>query len=302
MDIFTINMDHFSDQEIQQLYIKMEPKIHSLHKEQDHKKQVCEILLNNKNLVCKAVLPTFQLTKHSAIIYRILSKTLADFIINHLQMKYILNIIKKKHPHFNQTEILKLKKYCSDLLNESSKSSKLELKKQQKITDCFLNFIDKNTWINLEAFIRFRLQFFYQELDEVVEYAIEEYISDQQYKEFMTLLKTFVYTQEYKIPSVHIIHNGENDFLVLNEQLKTIEINGEETISEVDDHHKNNNFDDLIITKLVSISPKKIVIHTREPELQIIHVIEQIFEERTFICERCNVCEKMVADDQKMEK
>ncbi|MDP5275181.1 putative sporulation protein YtxC [Chengkuizengella axinellae] len=299
MNLITISMDHFSEEEIRQCLSMLQSNITFLHKKNKLKKQVFKMNKNDSNLICTGVLPQFQLTKHAALLYQSVSKTFSEFILTHLQNKLIHNLIKKEHPHFNQIEISRLSEYCTELLNEPSQSSNFIQKKQQKIEKLFYQYVENNTWINLDGFIRFRLQFYLQELNEVVEYAIEEYISDQQYKDFMTLLKTFVSSQEHKIPTVHIIHNGENDFLVLDEQLKCIDVDGS---ADSNDGIQDKNFDDLIITKLVSISPQKIIIHTRKPEMQVIHVIQQIFEKRTFICKYCNVCEKILSNYRKAEK
>ena len=54
----------------------------------------------------------------------------------------------------------------------------------------------------------FRLQSYEQELREMAEYAVDEFMLDQQYEEFVSLLKYFVYFQEPKMPLVHVIHKG----------------------------------------------------------------------------------------------
>ncbi|NBI30281.1 putative sporulation protein YtxC [Chengkuizengella marina] len=296
MDLITINMDNFSEDEIQQCYVKLQKEITLIHKKNNLKKQIIKIMKVDNNLVSTGVLPQFQLNKHAAMLYQSISQSLAHFIINDLQNILVLRLLKKEQPQFDKNEISRLNKYCSDLLNESSHSSNFIRKKYQKIEEQLYHYIEKNTQLNLDAFIRFRLQFYIQELNDVVEYAVEEYISDQQYKEFMSLLKSFVFTQEYKVPTVHIIHDGENDFLILDDDLKCLD--HDDTNNEIYD----KNFDDLIITKLVSLSPQKIVIHTRKPEMQVIHVIEQIFEQRTILCKRCNMCEKILSNYRKAQK
>ncbi|NDI35842.1 putative sporulation protein YtxC [Chengkuizengella sediminis] len=297
MDLITINMENFSEDEIQRCYAKLQTGISLLHKKNKQKKKIFKIIKVDNNLISTGVLPQFQLNKHAAMLYHSISQSLADFIITDLQNILLHRLLKKEQPHFDKNEISRLNEYCTDLLNESSQSTSFIRKKHQKIEEQLVQYIENNTHLNLDAFIRFRLQFYLKELNEVVEYAIEEYISDQQYKEFMSLLKSFVFSQEHKVSTVHIIHDGEKDFLILDEQLKCLD-KSDDTNSEAYD----KNFDDLIITKLVSLSPQKIVIHTRKPEMQVIHVIEQIFEKRTIVCNRCNVCEKILSNYQKVEK
>jgi hypothetical protein len=50
------------------------------------------------------------------------------------------------------------------------------------------------------------------------------------------------------------------------------------------------NIEDMVISSLISVSPKHITIHTRQPDMQVIRTIETIFDQRVTICERCVSC------------
>ena len=54
-------------------------------------------------------------------------------------------------------------------------------------------------------------------------FAVDEYVMDQQYQEFISLLKYFVRMQEVKLPIVHVLHKGGSEFALYDEQFRVLE-------------------------------------------------------------------------------
>ena len=50
------------------------------------------------------------------------------------------------------------------------------------------------------------------------------------------------------------------------------------------------NIEDMVISSLISVSPKQITVHTRQPELQVIRTIETIFDGKVNVCVQCSSC------------
>jgi trimethylamine:corrinoid methyltransferase-like protein len=48
--------------------------------------------------------------------------------------------------------------------------------------------------------------------------------------------------------------------------------------------------EDIVVSTLISLSPSRIVIHTRDPEVVIISTIRRIFGERVELCLLCPHC------------
>ena len=141
----------------------------------------------------------------------------------------------------------------------------------------------------MSGFVRFRLQQYRGELQEIVEYAIDEFLMEKQYQEFISLLQYFVYIQDAEIPFAHLMHKRNHEFSLFDEQMRPIQ--AEEVMDfSIDMIGKDANFEDLIVSTLISVAPEKIYIHTREPDLPVIRTIQQIFEDRTMLCLSCSTC------------
>ena len=52
------------------------------------------------------------------------------------------------------------------------------------------------------------------------------------------------------------------------------------------------NYDDLLISSLITIAPSKIIIHSQEQhdDKKIIEIIENIFVNKISICNKCELC------------
>lgn len=144
-------------------------------------------------------------------------------------------------------------------------------------------------FLHVEGFLRFRAEAYMEELRDSVSYAVDEWMMERQYQEFISLLKYFVYIQEAKIPAAHVVHHGNHDFTLLNERMLPIDTKQmDQFVVELID--KDISYEDVIVSTLISVSPGKLFVHTRTPEEQVIKTILTIFEDRSEVCTDCHVC------------
>jgi putative sporulation protein YtxC len=290
MELFSISTLDASKEKISKLYEEIKRELTRLHPHQFGEK--INLIIQPTKLCCTAILPQFQLKTDAEAIYEKVSLGIAEYVINEIEHKIVDELIRKEHQIYNDQEIISIEKYCIQMLNgdyEDKGVNDTRHHRKQKLALAFHKYLSQNTYLILEGFIQFRMPQYRDELCEVVEYAIDEFLMEKQYQEFISLLKYFVYVQDTKISEVHIIHKEGNDFVVLNDQLKPVENKKSEgfVVEMID---KDINYEDMIISTLVSISPEKVYIHTRQKETQVIKTIQQIFEDRTVICDDCSIC------------
>lgn len=151
---------------------------------------------------------------------------IADHIINEHESEIIMELIKKELKLDSQEDIEQVEGYCKQFLNEQEDLIITGIDSATRRRTLIVNqiqlYMQEHTGFNLEGLIRFRLQDYMEELREIVEYAMDEFMMDRQYQEFISLLKYFVYIQEAKIPTAHLIHKGGHEFVILNDELEPI--------------------------------------------------------------------------------
>ena len=141
----------------------------------------------------------------------------------------------------------------------------LELIKQKEyiirksIDSKIYNYILNNNHINIDGFVKFRMKEFIKYISVVADLALEEYLINKDQEEFINVLKYFVDIQEEKIDliKIHIISN--NLFILYDKHGNKIEnIDDEDLINLA--IKENLNYEDFLISTLLTLCPKKIEI------------------------------------------
>lgn len=239
-----------------------------------------------------------------------LAGVLADHIIAEKELLILRDLIVKEFKYEAIDDLEAIEGYCKQsmcvetvieelpILNGSS----ARLRRKQMLSDQLVQSLEETPRLSLDGFLKFRLHDYTEELREIAEYAIDEFMMDRQYQEFISLLQYFVYIQEAKIPVAHLIHKGGHEFVILNDQLELIDANEFDTTFKLEVLEKDINFEDMIVSTLITVSPANIYIHTRDPELTIIKTIRQIFEDRTTVCSYCRTCDIFLGEAKKQDQ
>ncbi|CAM4268820.1 putative sporulation protein YtxC [Paenibacillus alkaliterrae] len=249
------------------------------------------------DIQCQAVLPHFQLKDHGPVLYKAASKAIAKFVVSEMEAGLLSSIIRRKYRNHSGADSHELERYCHDLLHgkewDGLGTKYLDadrLRRKAKVAVEVEEYLQSHTELNVAGFTNFRLKPYRKELAEVVEYALDEYVLDKQYQEFISLLKYFVFLQDTKIQMVHLLHKGGHDFILYDEAFQPLDPNPPSDRIVAEMLESEMNIEDMVISSLISVSPKHITIHTRQADMQVIRTIETIFDQRVTVCERCVSC------------
>jgi len=294
MKLFALTVMKISESAALRLYDAVDRAVHSVR--QDAVATKFHHDGNGCVIQAEGILPRFQLDKRTDAMYRDVADVLADWIVREDEERLIRTIIARDFDYKKDADIRAILSYCLPAQQGHTADESTEpmaFRRKQIIAEAVYSFLQEHTDLNVQGFMNFRLQPYLEELHEMVEYAIDEFLMDQQYQEFISLLKYFVYIQEAKIPAAHLLHKGGNDFLLLNDRMEPIDTSQNDATLTVEMLEKDINFEDVIVSTLISVSPQQIFIHTRDPEVQVIKTITQIFENRVQQCEYCRVCHNL---------
>ncbi|WP_195571990.1 putative sporulation protein YtxC [Paenibacillus sp. 1001270B_150601_E10] len=296
MELFTITIPNQSDPQIPSLIALLELELGDLHK------HPCGVTLETfeassvSGVTCVGQLPGFQLSLHGQEVWNRASRALAEYILVTKEEPLIRALLDKER-YLDPQERGKIEDYCLQLLNghEELQSTESRQRRKTKLSRALNKYLEEHTSLHLEGFIRFRLDNYLSELREVVDYAVDEYVLERQYQEFIGLLKYFVFIQDTKIPLAHLLHKGGHEFFLLNEKWEPLEPSHvvEGMIVEMIDCDME--MEDMIVSTLINVSPGHIVIHTREKDSQVIKTIQQIFDTRVQVCDFCSSCESYLS-------
>lgn len=155
-----------------------------------------------------------------------------------------------------------------------------------------LDYIMENNEIIIDGFARFRLEKFKNNINRLIEKSAEEYFAEKEYKEFIKILQYFVDIQQPKLDVINIVIKGD-DYKLFDDKNDIIEKEYyNEIINELANEGINN--DDLLISTLIVIAPKKIIIHGKEKdkEKEIVEIINSVFTHKVQYCLECEMCKE----------
>ncbi|NIK78533.1 putative sporulation protein YtxC [Paenibacillus castaneae] len=300
MELFTISLPTSLQQSVDKLtHLLTEQAIVDLHigSNAEQGAIVAFPVISELEIGCQAILPFFQLKLHGPAVYKAASRAIAEFVVGELEPDMLASIIRRKYSHNVSTDTAAIEKYCHDMLHgkewDGLGSKFLDadrLRRKNKVAAEVEQYLQTHTQLNLIGFTTFRLEAYRKELSEVVDYALDEYVLDKQYQEFISLLKYFVFLQETKVPMVHLLHKGGHDFMIYDDCFQPLDPNPPSDRIVAEMLETEMNIEDMVISSLIAVSPKHIKIHTRQPEMQVIRTIESIFDQRVTVCVQCASC------------
>lgn len=238
---------------------------------------------------------SYSINDFIVVFKRCLAEALSEYIQSCEELNIIHRIINYEYYYFSIEEKVEIQNKVIDLLgsNEDEKAYKGYFfdDRKSKITQELVEFLENNSQIHVNGFITFRLQEYVLQLIEIVEKAVEDFLVDKEYNEFIKLLKYFVDVQEAKIEEVHIIMEKDSKYKLLDKWSNLINDElFEDIATEITDDDMN--YEDLLISSLITIAPNKIFIHRSSllEDDNILRTIYRIFGERVETCDGCDWC------------
>lgn len=218
-------------------------------------------------------------------------KTLARFICDQLEPKWIYKMIQSSHQYFTKKEIQHIHEHVMEQLETSAWECQQVVyrNRREKLAKQITRYFKENHQIALDGFISFRLKTYRQTLFICVEEAIQAYLLKKQYHEFIDLLRTFIESRSPKIPLVHIIHDNQQFHVLKADGTPVLDKELEPFFMEMADQTTSHK--DYMMSILLSLAPERIIIHTTCPNENVIKTLMQIFEGRVMTCDGCSQCQ-----------
>lgn len=201
---------------------------------------------------------------------------LADSILDVLEEEIIRKLIRNNYFYFSLPEQIEIKNKCYEDLMEENNFNRKEM-----LVDSLYSYLEDNKTLNIEGFINFRLKEYIKFLDSAIDISVNKFIIDREYLEFIGLLRQYVLSKPFGAGIVHLIYN-EQSSMILDEDNKIIEpdINAFKAMYVSDISFSSN---DYALNTLLTLIPKKLIIHTEKEEDEFVNTLKLIFANRVVI-------------------
>lgn len=239
---------------------------------------------------CREDDPRFFKGNHLQHVYVTAAKTVAEYVLQVKEQRLVRKILEDEFDFPEPEEHAQILKHCGMILDRGPGPDESWKRRQDMLEQGIRQCLAERPLLHVDGFLTFRAQGYMKELKEIVEYAVDEFLMERQYEEFVHMLKYFVYFQQPQVPLVHLIHKGGQEILLLDEEMKPLQYRNDENVVVERLDQQDLQMEDTVVTTLISVSPAKIIIHTREPHMAVIRTLSQIFEQRIEICRYCPDC------------
>ena len=219
--------------------------------------------------------------------YSAFSKILASTIIEFYEKNIIKHIINSNYFYFTDIEQKKIFDIVIDYIY-NNKLTESYIRKDSIIISC-IEYFSINKSAILDGFVNFRINDYIKIIDYIVDMAVNKFVIDREYTEFIDLLKCYINSKDFGTSTVHLIYQNKESIL-LDEFKKSIRL---------DDSILNSKFlsditfssNDYTLNTLLTLLPQKIYIHLIDDiQDEFINTLKLIFDDRIFLCDDCNIC------------
>lgn len=223
-----------------------------------------------------------------------LANAVADTIITQFEQNYMRRAwrskVKGKKVKGLRVDDKEVLSKAIKNLAEGMTQKKYQSNRKTRLVASILTSLEEGKIFDIEGFLRFRAREYLGDLDRAISIALDDYLLEREYLEFIGLLKRYVDTQDSNIDTLHIRFNTQGEFSLLNEEGNEITQQYLEG-SNLKEGTGELMPEDLLISSLIQMAPRHLVLHIRfEGYRNTLQTIQNVFSGRVSYCTGCQLC------------
>jgi putative sporulation protein YtxC len=225
--------------------------------------------------------------RESNVLIEQLSPVLADYLMTAYEGMLLTRIAKRNYGYLRPDERKDIIIIAQKKLQESDQDffdTVIRIRRRNLVTRKLADYLNQSNHIILEGFVTFRMQEYFKELEELMDWAVRQYLIEKEYKEFIKLLTCFVQMQKPKFECVHVFAEKDLSFSIYDENMERITDNWFDDLmdDQIDGTIKE---EDLLISFLISAAPKQVIMHNASDikNKELLETIMKVFTGRVTV-------------------
>lgn len=206
---------------------------------------------------------------------------LTCLVFDNFEHDILKKVLFQNYFYFDSLEIKKVINICEEILCDS-----VDFSFENRYDILFNNFyehISSNNKLYLNSFLLFKNKNYFKYLSDSIDIAVNKFIIEREYLEFISLLRVYINTHSSGIDVVQLYYNSSASTL-FDENNNIIDVKSDSfDMKYLSDISFSSN--DYILNALLTLIPQKIIIHTSDRFIdEFINTLSLIFENRITIC------------------
>lgn len=209
-----------------------------------------------------------------------ISDLLTCLIFDNFEPALLKKAILQNYFYFDSIEINKVFEICRDILCDSDEFSFEN--RYNILFDNFYSHISSNKILYLNGFLYFQNKNYFKYLEDTIDLAVNKFIIEREYLEFISLLKIYINSHSSTTNLVRLYYNASKSTL-FDENNNIINVKDDAfDMKYLSDISFSSN--DYILNTLLTLIPKKIVVYLADNSIdEFINTLSLIFESRITI-------------------
>jgi len=223
------------------------------------------------------------------------ASALSDVIVERWEQDLIRRTINGTYYYFSRDEQELIARYTGKNLAgglaPAENNQLYKVNRKAQILHRLRDYLESADELVVEGFVTFRLRDYIEEVEDAVDRAVDDFLMEREYREFVRLLKYFVEVQEPRMDNVHVLIRPEGSFKLVDDQGCAIKSEYlEEFVVEMVESEVN--YEDLLISALITLAPRAVTVHAdmSVERDESIETIKGVFGERVRMCYGCETC------------
>lgn len=221
-----------------------------------------------------------------ALFRRRLADAITELLVGDVQQHTLTRLVAEHCSYLDTDEQAQVRARAEELLQLHGGIRDLVARRLHE-------YLSEHTHLNLEGFMFFRLREYAEELEDAVDRAVDDFLIEREYREFIRLLKVFVEVQEPRLTHVHVVLEPGGGFRLIDDQGGVIhDEHLEGFVADLMD--ADINYDDLLISTLITLAPARITVHRPTGSRRdALDTIQGVFNDRVELCSGCSRCAEL---------
>ncbi|MDA8335384.1 MAG: putative sporulation protein YtxC [Peptococcaceae bacterium] len=228
------------------------------------------------------------------LVLRTLAAAIADLIVSRWEKVMLFNVIKNEYASLKQEEIETIYKLAlGRMAGLDDEAGQLHPgRRKHRIQASLEEFLRSSDHINVDGFVVFRLKEYLADLRWVAGRAVDDFLLEQEYRDFVNLLRFFLHHQEQRAALVHVLVKPPGHFQLYDNDFRPVSYQYLEGFI-VDISHREIDYEDMLISALITLAPGRVVLHSPGPAKLTAHTLgtlRAVFEDQVGECRGCQFC------------
>ncbi|HEX6989653.1 MAG TPA: putative sporulation protein YtxC [Bacillota bacterium] len=225
-----------------------------------------------------------------------LAHVLAGFVIDHMEPALLKRLLQQGYAGLRQDGETILAVARRQLAGAEQGPLPPPESRRLYLQQHILRYLEESDErLHIDGLLTFRMGDYLEELEAVLDRAVEDVLIEREFREFVALLRCFVEVQEPRLDLVHVLIGGDGRFTLMDGDGRRV---AHDESPPVDDESLYDSLKadggDLLISALVAVAPRRVLLHDPGGLCtdDVTGTLRGVFPQRVHLCRGCRLCRR----------